>query len=76
MFEDDTSFVADLERWWDQYQGMALAKRIQAPPVLAVKRRAFGFDHREAQMGARYTKRYRELKEQLISSKKRNVSGI
>ena len=76
VFEDDTSFVADLERWWDQYQGMALAKRIQAPPVLAVKRRAFGFDHREAQMGARYTKRYRELKEQLISSKKRNVSGI
>lgn len=61
-------FVKDLERWWSLYQGMALAKRIQAPPVLAVKRRAFGFDHRESQMGTRYTRRYLELKEQLLSA--------
>ena len=38
-----------------------IAKRIQAPPVLAVSRRAYGFDHREAQNGIYYTRRYYEL---------------
>lgn len=66
LFADARAFVADLERWWNLYQGMGVAKRIQAPPVLAVKRRAFGFDHREAQMGPRYTKRYLALREQLL----------
>jgi len=68
IFPDTAAFVADLERWWNLYQGLGLAKRIQAPPVLAVKRRAFGFDHREAQLGARYTARYEELKRELLNS--------
>lgn len=59
-------FISDLERWWNLYQGMGLAKRIQAPPVLAVKRRAFGFDHREAQMGPYYTEAYNSLKQKLL----------
>jgi len=67
IFKDTNSFLADLERWWGQYQGMGLAKRIQAPPVLAVKKRAFGFDHRESQMGIRYTKKYEQLKKKLLS---------
>lgn len=66
LFPDAQSFVDDLERWWKLYQGMAIAKRIQAPPVLAIKRRAFGFDHREAQMGPRWTTRYQELKRQVL----------
>jgi NAD+ synthase (glutamine-hydrolysing) len=66
LFRDPAAFVADLERWWNQYQGLGVAKRIQAPPVLAVKRRAYGFDHRESQMGARYTRRYLELKNQIL----------
>jgi NAD+ synthase (glutamine-hydrolysing) len=61
-FPTPAAFIADLERWWSHYQGLGVAKRIQAPPILAVKRRAFGFDHREAQIGARYTRRYEELK--------------
>lgn len=67
LFPDSASFIADLERWWKLYQGMAIAKRIQAPPVLAIKRRAFGFDHREAQMGARFTEGYEQLKRELLS---------
>ena len=67
-FPNAAAFVADLERWWNLYQGMSIAKRIQAPPVLAVKRRAFGFDHRESQMGARYTQRYRDLKQELLGT--------
>ena len=65
IFATPAQFIADLERWWNQYQGLGVAKRIQAPPVLAVKRRAFGFDHREAQMGPRYTGRYEQLKKRL-----------
>ena len=68
LFPLAREFVADLERWWNQYQGLGVAKRIQAPPVLAVKRRAFGFDHRESQIGARYTRRYEALKKDLIGS--------
>ena len=43
-----------------------IAKRIQAPPILAVSRRAYGFDHREAQNGPYYTRKYRELKAKLL----------
>ncbi len=68
LFPSAGDFVADLERWWSQYQGMGVAKRIQAPPVLAVKRRAFGFDHRESQMGVRYTQRYQELKRKALGT--------
>ncbi|MBU4199834.1 MAG: NAD(+) synthase [Verrucomicrobia bacterium] len=62
IFPDARSFVADLERWWKQYQGMGVVKRVQAPPILAVKRRTFGFDHRESQMTPWFSRRYQELK--------------
>ena len=65
-FPTPADFIADLERWWNLFTGMAIAKRIQAPPILAVSRRAFGFDHREAQNGPYYTRRYKELKEKLL----------
>lgn len=65
-FPTAADFIKDLERWWNLFCGMAVAKRIQAPPVLAVSRRAYGFDHREAQNGAYYTRRYRELKAKLL----------
>jgi NAD+ synthase (glutamine-hydrolysing) len=68
LFPTPLAFVEDLERWWTLYQGLSVAKRIQAPPVLAIKRRAFGFDHREAQMGPRYTRRYEDLKRQLLDA--------
>ena len=66
LFATPAAFIADLERWWNQYQGLGVAKRIQAPPVLAVKRRAYGFDHREAQMGPRYTRRYAQMKKSVF----------
>jgi NAD+ synthase (glutamine-hydrolysing) len=65
-FATDQAFVEDLERWWKLYMGMGVAKRIQAPPVLAVSRRAFGFDHRESQMGLYLSKRYLEMKNKLL----------
>lgn len=68
LFPSAHDFITDLERWWNLYTGLAVAKRIQAPPVLAISRRAYGFDHREAQNGPYYTARYFELKEQLRQS--------
>ena len=69
LFANPAAFIADLERWWTQYQGLGIAKRIQAPPVLAIKRRAFGFDHRESQMGPRYTERYQALRRQALGNR-------
>lgn len=66
-FPTAKEFISDLERWWNLFTGMAVAKRIQAPPILAVSRRAYGFDHREAQNGPYYTRRYKELKAKLLS---------
>ncbi len=66
LFGSPREFVEDLERWWKAYTGMAVAKRIQAPPVLAVSRRVFGFDHREAQNGPYFTSRYLELKKSIL----------
>lgn len=67
LFAGPAEFIADLEKWWRQYTGMAVAKRIQAPPVLAVSRRAYGFDHREAQNGPYFTAEYQRLKNKLLS---------
>lgn len=67
LFPTANDFIADLERWWRLYTGMGIAKRIQAPPVLAVSRRAFGFDHREAQNPSHFTQYYLQLKTKLIS---------
>lgn len=70
-FPAPEDFVADLERWWNQFCGMGIAKRIQAPPILAVSRRAYGFDHREAQNNPYYTQKYREMKEELLRRRKK-----
>ena len=68
IFPTTADFIADLERWWRLYTGMGVAKRIQAPPVLAVSRRVFGFDHREAQNPVHFTHRYLQLKQQALHS--------
>jgi len=59
-------FIKDLERWWELFKGMGVAKRVQAPPVLAVSRRAYGFDLRESLNCVHYTKKYMEMKNQIL----------
>jgi NAD+ synthase (glutamine-hydrolysing) len=70
IFSTPTEFIEDLERWWKLYTGMGVAKRIQAPPVLAVSRRAFGFDHREAQNSVHFTHNYLALKSAVLRDEK------
>ena len=44
-------FKKDLEEKWKLYK-LSYFKRIQAPPIVTVSRRAFGYDLRESQNGA------------------------
>ena len=66
-FKNDLEFIEDLEKWWRQYMGMAISKRIQAPPILAISRRAFGFGNRESQNIVYYTSKYLYLKNKLLN---------
>lgn len=65
-FPDAGLFIADLEKWWNLFSGFAVAKRIQAPPIISLSKRAFGYDHREAQLTPYFSRRYTELKKQLL----------
>ena len=66
-FKNDLEFIEDLEKWWRQYMGMAISKRIQAPPILSISRRAFGFGNRESQNRVYYTSKYLYLKNKLLN---------
>lgn len=68
-FPSPDAFIADIERWWNRFTGLAVAKRIQAPPVLSVSGHAHGFAHHEAQNGPYYTKKYRALKARLLKER-------
>lgn len=63
-FPTSADFTADLERMWKLYKNNYF-KRIQSPPIIAVSRRAFGFDLREAQNGAYFTRGYQAAKASL-----------
>lgn len=65
-FPDNHAFIADLERWWKLFSGFAVAKRIQAPPILSLSKRSFGYDHREAQLTPYFSREYYQLKEELL----------
>ncbi|MFM7205465.1 MAG: NAD(+) synthase [Planctomycetaceae bacterium] len=67
FFADAAAFVADLELTWRRLK-TSFFKRVQAPPIVAVSKRAFGFDLREAQIGPRFTRRYSQLKAELLAA--------
>lgn len=65
-FPTAQNFIADLERWWKQFTGMGVAKRIQSPPILAVTDKPYGAI-RESQNGVHFTKKYFALKAELLN---------
>ena len=67
-FSDMKDFIEDLERWWKRFTGIAIAKRIQAPPLIALTVHAFGSDRPESQNGIYFTRAYRVLKNKLLSN--------
>lgn len=66
LFPTSADFIKDLERWWNLFAGFAVAKRIQAPPLIAISRRPYGYDLRESQVRPYYTDRYLEMKRRLL----------
>lgn len=64
-FPTPTEFIADLEHKWKLFKRNYF-KRIQAPPIIAVSRRAFGYDLRESQNGVYFTQKYKEMKSELL----------
>ena len=65
-FSTPAEFIADLERWWRLFAGFSVAKRIQAPPIMSITKRAYGYDHREAQLTPYFSREYYQLKEELL----------
>ena len=64
-FPEPRAFVADLE-WLDTQMRVNCFKRIQAPPIIVLSKRAFGFDLRESQLPAYTPRAYRRAKEALL----------
>lgn len=65
-FPDPSSFIEDLEHKWRLFK-INFFKRIQSPPIITVSKRAFGFDLRESQNPVHFTRRYYQLKKELLS---------
>lgn len=67
-FATPTDFVADLERWWKLFKGMGTVKRVQSPPIVALSRRAYGYDYRESILpGVWFSEAYSRRKQSLPS---------
>lgn len=66
IFPTAKEFITDLEHWWHLFSGFAVAKRIQAPPLIAISRRPFGYDLRESQVAPYLTDGYYEMKQVLL----------
>lgn len=64
-FSTPVEFITDLEHKWKLFKKNYF-KRIQTPPIIAVSRRAFGYDLRESQNGIYFTQKYKEIKAELL----------
>ncbi|MDP3792358.1 MAG: NAD(+) synthase [bacterium] len=60
LFSTPQDFINDLERSWRMFNG-SFFKRVQAPPIVIVSRRAFGRDLEESMLSPHYTQRYLKL---------------
>lgn len=70
LFPTADKFIADTERWWNLFTGLSVVKRVQAPPVLAVSRRAYGYDFRESIGSQGLTNRYKQVKKEILEGDK------
>ena len=65
-FADTGAWVEDLE-WLAAQLRTSVFKRIQAPPIIVLSKRAFGFDLRESQLPAHRLRAYAELRREALS---------
>ena len=67
-FPEARSFIDDLE-WIDTQVRTNYFKRIQAPPIIVLSKRAFGFDLRESQLPAYAPRAYEQAKQALLDTR-------
>jgi NAD+ synthase (glutamine-hydrolysing) len=65
--DDPKTFIEDLE-WFSSSIQKSVFKRIQAPPVIVSSTSAYGYDIRETQMPHYRTRKFIELKGQVLKS--------
>ena len=65
-FADGAAWIADLE-WLAAQVRASVFKRIQAPPIVVLSKRAFGFDLRESQLPAYPLRGYAALRQRVLS---------
>ena len=65
-FGSAQAFVEDVEWLWRQLH-VAYFKRVQAPPIIVLSKRAFGFDLRESQVPAPMPRAYAALRERVTA---------
>lgn len=68
LFPTDADFFADLEKWWLLMGGLAIAKRIQSPPIIAVSSSVFGSERREAQILPSLPMEYLKIKKSILKN--------
>jgi NAD+ synthase (glutamine-hydrolysing) len=66
-FPDSEAWLTDLE-WIAEQLRISYFKRIQAPPIIVLSKRAFGFDLRESQLPAYAPRVYGELRERVLGA--------
>lgn len=65
-FTSTEQFIDDLERWWKSFNGLAVAKRIQSPPLFIISERAFGTDLSESQLKPYVSRNYYVMKDRIL----------
>ena len=65
-FPESRLFVDDLE-WLAEQVRINYFKRVQAPPIIVLSKRAFGFDLRESQLPAYAPRAYAQVKEAVLN---------
>ena len=65
-FTSTEQFINDLERWWKSFNGLAVAKRIQSPPLFLISERAFGSDLSESQLKPYFSRNYYVMKDRIL----------
>ena len=65
-FASSQEWLDDLDWIWRQYR-MNIFKRIQAPPIIVLSKRAFGFDLRESQLPVYEPAVYKVEQERLLA---------
>ena len=69
LFPTPAAFIEDLERWWNLFRGLSVAKRLQAPPSLVVGKAPLAACT-ETQQRPYYGREYLKLKKTLLEEKR------